>query len=465
MTDADFGGFGAYSTQDGGAAVPRPRHGAAGQGGYGQGSGRMAQAPSGIEGARHGAAPRGRTAHVSDSHVSGPHVSTPHVSTPHAQPAQGRAGAVRFGAAPGFHDHSAWAQPGRVAPDLPGTAHPETGRFDPVRSPRFGRGQRIVNLLGAFGSVALVLSLGWWGWDLAMRDVRGVPVVRALEGPMRMAPEDPGGAVIDHQGLAVNDVPAVGGAAPPPDRLVLAPRPVELAPEDAPGLAMPDSVELSVELSAELSPAPMPGMAVGPDPGFDTGMTALAEAPATMMPLETAPESAPVPMDQEAAVAAALAEALGLDDLSDGMPGGLVETATLDDQGRPAPPGAITRSPRPMPRPDRLATASASAATAPARASAVAPVAVDPDTLAPGTRLVQFGAYDSTAIAEQEWIRLTARFGDLMEGKQMVIQAAESGGRTFWRLRALGFNDEQDSRRFCAALEAESTRCIPVAHR
>ena len=59
----------------------------------------------------------------------------------------------------------------------------------------------MVNLAGALGSVALVLSLGYWGWELAVRDVRGVPVVRALEGPMRTAPEEVGGRVIDHQGL------------------------------------------------------------------------------------------------------------------------------------------------------------------------------------------------------------------------------------------------------------------------
>ncbi len=35
-----------------------------------------------------------------------------------------------------------------------------------------------------------------------------------------------------HQGLAVNDIAAEGEAAPPPDRLMLAPRPVELADED-----------------------------------------------------------------------------------------------------------------------------------------------------------------------------------------------------------------------------------------
>ena len=51
----------------------------------------------------------------------------------------------------------------------------------------------IFNWVGALMSVALIAGLGVWGYQLAMRDVTGVPVVRALEGPMRVTPEEPGG--------------------------------------------------------------------------------------------------------------------------------------------------------------------------------------------------------------------------------------------------------------------------------
>ena len=63
---------------------------------------------------------------------------------------------------------------------------------------------------------------------------------------------------------------------------------------------------------------------------------------------------------------------------------------------------------------------------------------VDPATLKPGTRLVQFGAFDSPDQAKEHWGKLSATFGELMVGKAQVIQSAESGGRTFYRLRAEG---------------------------
>ncbi len=52
-----------------------------------------------------------------------------------------------------------------------------------------------------------------------------------------------------------------------------------------------------------------------------------------------------------------------------------------------------------------------------------------------------------------------------MNGKDRLIQRAESGGRTFYRLRAMGFDDLADARRFCSALVAEEAACIPVVVR
>ncbi len=296
--------------------------------------------------------------------------------------------------------------------------------------------QRYINIAGAASSVALVLGLGYWGYSLAVRDVRGVPVVQALDGPMRIAPENPGGEVVDHQGLSVNEVAAIGTAAPTAERLVLAPRPVELEAEDAAGLQgfpVPDVLPVS---------------AAGADPDV-----ALAMDPVT--------ESAD---PTEIAVAAALAEALA------DMPVEAAVAPELDpdltaDLGLE---GAIVRSPRPVARPNRTAAAGAAAPAETAAAEAGAPAApaeMDPASIAAGTRLVQFGAFDTVDEARAEWARLQVRFGDLMADKAMVVQSAESGGRTFFRLRAHGYEDEADARRFCAAFVAEEAACIPVAHR
>ena len=89
--------------------------------------------------------------------------------------------------------------------------------------------QTLINVTGGIVSIVLVAGLVAWGWQLLVRDVSGVPVVEALEGPMRIEPEDPGGAQASHQGLAVNRIAEGQEAAPAADSIVLAPPPVELA--------------------------------------------------------------------------------------------------------------------------------------------------------------------------------------------------------------------------------------------
>ena len=85
--------------------------------------------------------------------------------------------------------------------------------FGPVGAERpegVSRAGMAVQVTGALLSVALLAGMGVWGYQLIVRDAHGVPVVRAMGGPMREAPESPGGELALHTGLAVNEVAAVG---------------------------------------------------------------------------------------------------------------------------------------------------------------------------------------------------------------------------------------------------------------
>lgn len=306
-----------------------------------------------------------------------------------------------------------------------------------VLSPQ--RMSRIIHITGAVASLGLVVWLGWWGYDVAARGAHGVPVIHASDTPMRIAPEKPGGVVVDHQGLAVNDIAAVGVAAPLPDRLTLAPRAVELTDEDVAGL----------------TPLSVP-------PDAPPGTTAALPASAPVLPLSVpdlsdpsvpvVPAAAPAP-ETDAAVAAALAEALA----NDGF----------DELSVATEPTADTATAEPLRPRSRPATALDPAAPAIAveGAPVVAPVEVDPATLAAGTRLAQLGAYDTPEEARAEWVRAANAYPDLMLAKAMVIQAGESGGRSFFRLRVAGFADEVAARDFCGQIVEKNGTCIPVVHR
>ena len=74
----------------------------------------------------------------------------------------------------------------------------------------------LTNYAGAVVSLGLMVWIGVWGYKVVARDVSGVPVVRAASNePMRMAPEKPGGQLVAHQWLSVNEVMVKGGAEKP----------------------------------------------------------------------------------------------------------------------------------------------------------------------------------------------------------------------------------------------------------
>lgn len=280
------------------------------------------------------------------------------------------------------------------------------------------KARRWINIGGAVCSVSLVLGLAFWGYRLAVRDVTGVPVMRAMAGAMRIAPEDPGGEQALNQGLTVNAIAAVGTAAAPADQIVLAPTPVTLAADDAPQAA---PAEAGVTVAGNAAPAET--------------VTAEAAAPA-VLPDATETADAEAPVDPSVIV-------------------------TND-------PNVIRVSLRPHARPGAPVAADKAAPTK-VQAVSSQPVAkaseLDPASIPVGTRLAQLGAFETPDLAREKFAELQGSFGDLMAGKSIVIQSAQSGGRTFYRLRAHGFASDEDARSFCAALLAEETDCIPVAQR
>lgn len=330
---------------------------------------------------------------------------------------------------------------------------------------------KLVNTAGAVMSVTLVIGIGVWGYRLLVRDVTGVPVVRALDGPMRIQPADPGGAQTAHQGLSVNRVQANGLAAPTADRLVLAPAGAGITEDDHAGLRRPAARVAPREEATPTAEAAEVASAGINDITAPALLTQDAPTPELPSAVDDSVQVAAIEPTQQAlqpsATDIAVAEALALADQIAATTAPLSELAEVKAQAPvriSASIAGVSHSPRPSGRPSGLNTTPARAAVEVVAAQVIsAPAAqVDAATIQPGTRLAQLGAYDSTVIAEQEWDRLYGRFTEYMEGKSRVIQKAQSGGRTFYRLRAMGFDDLSDARRFCSALLAEKAACIPV---
>ncbi len=329
-------------------------------------------------------------------------------------------------------------------------------------------------LLGSALSIGLVIGVSIWGYQLMARDVSGVPVVRAVQGEMRVRPEEPGGSQAAHQGLSVNEVAAAGATAGPSDQIVLAPEPINLDDTNMPLIdqlvaAQPGIAAASNDGGAtQTAPA---AQALSPEMAsikeladkIAAGATPLAGIGETTGPdVETALGLAPSGQSTGAPTAAELGQT-GASQSGTSQTAAL--TATVPATAiSPTTPG-VSLSLRPQLRPSVVRSASADSQTIFSDTSASGPRDIDAATLPTGTRLVQLGAYESPEIARREWDRFNDRFPDYMAGKDRVIQRALSGGRTFFRLRVHGFGDLADARRFCSALTAQNTDCIPVVTR
>lgn len=299
-----------------------------------------------------------------------------------------------------------------------------------------------------------------WGFQLVSRDVSGVPVIKAVEGEARITPDDPGGELTSYTGYAVNDV-AGGTMAAPTERVAIAPESTGLDDSDVAmgqfgATAREPSHESEIPLSFDGEPIV---------PLSDSEARARAEAEAAAAAERAAAEQAV----QSAAIVDAPASE------------GPVNEVVTDENGAPAQaqaiaealaeaqavstPGALAQSSRPAPRPRsarvaQAATAPAAPAAAPA-AQAAPPAAA---TAVPsGAALVQVGAFDSEAIARNEWNCLSGKFGSLFAGKGPVIQPHKSNGRTFWRLRVAGFDSRSGAQNFCSAMKSGGTDCIAIA--
>lgn len=281
-----------------------------------------------------------------------------------------------------------------------------------------------VNVIGALTSLALLAAAAVWGYRLAVRDASGVPVIMAMEGPIRVAPEEPGGRIASNTGLTVMQIAGSGVAGEVPEQIILAPAPVELAEDDAAGIgsAAPQEVVESDSFARTL----------------------------------------------------ALAEELARQAAAEYSEDPVVDSGAFEGEVADLPPGAMRTSLRPMPRPEGRMAEAVNVAAEPelaisgAVAVSAGPAAgleVDPAALPAGARLAQIGAFDDMEQARAEWDRISARHGALFDGKSRVIQPASSVGRTFYRLRVAGFMSEDESRRFCAAIESGDLRCVPVTQR
>lgn len=290
------------------------------------------------------------------------------------------------------------------------------------QAPTLWRG-RTATAIGALCSLVILMAVVIWSYRLGVRDAAEIPVIRAEIEATKSRPGEPGGLVVDHQDRVVYGV--VSGTDGAGQAVLAAPAegladediaPSAISPAPAPRPAPDPNAEVVVATPDTVAPAPAP-VAVAPVPSAETPGEPLAENLANTGEVETA--LAELEADEQEAFAA----------------------------------GAAPRTaPIAKPRPTRVA--------APATSTPVAEPAEPRAAALASTIQIQLGAFESEAVAAQQWEAIKGRNSDLLAGKGRVVTPVLSGGKRLFRLRAGPFETVAQASALCRGLKGRDEACI-----
>ena len=275
-------------------------------------------------------------------------------------------------------------------------------------------------------SLCLLAGAIGWSYQLIVRDINQIPIVRAQLGPLRVAPDNPGGLTAANQGLSVTQL-AVNEKPLLSNEIHLAPAADSLN-EESLALKITEGVKSNTddetfeikEVNAE----------------NNLNLTVLAnEIEAGSSSKEEAILSKVAFSQKKMEIENAVSLALSIADDQ------LASSTSLRPKIRPKSFNENNKEIL-----DQLATNEL--------------VSKPPM----GSAMVQLGAFENKNLAQSEWQRFENLLGSMLISKKMVVEKAESGGKIFYRLRASGFDNISDARQFCTGI-SDKVACIPVVTR
>ena len=254
--------------------------------------------------------------------------------------------------------------------------------------------------IGLMLSISILVFLIIWGVSLNVSENAEIPVVKAKIKEARIISENPGGQIINYQGLSVNNVQEQGAAQVTAKRILLAPKPVELKEKD---LAITE-----IKKNDNLD---------------DLGNTMINQPKKTIVLKETE------------------------------------EDKQLTDDSNKLSALALDRSMKPWAR-EMLNSKNTEKALEIAEVE-IAEVEITEAKIKRGTNLVQLGSYSTRKEAQEAWASFLKRNGTIFKNKKRSIQKFDSSRYPF-RLRASGFTTLDDSRDFCILLRGLIPTCLPM---
>ncbi|MEO5324125.1 SPOR domain-containing protein [Mesorhizobium sp. CC13] len=400
-------------------------------------------------------------------------------------PAAAAAGAIASAAAAYAGSDRSFARGGdhdaRTAPQAQSGASHDEFAFDPdfdeamaaselPGSPAAARPARRGLMIAAIvGAVAVIGGIGALALSFGGSDGADTPVVlKADDGPMKVRPENPGGAIVPNQDNKVYDRVAGGSATATPtqEKLVTnTEEPIDVVAQEAEARAS-DNVAAGEEQAAAPKSEDRVQQAIEADQPVSDDETA-AVAPRKVRTMVVRPDGSLVPREDPAP-----APQVAATEPADPAPQRVAEPGA---EATGTVPAAAKPALAPVPaKPAQSAETPASAPIAPQRPSeqpvnvvgevkpdqvaALAPAA--PATAAAGAWAMQIASQPSEEAAKSTYQDLLRRYNGVLNGREVSIVKAEIAGKgTFWRVRVPA-GTRNDAVALCESYKSAGGNCF-----
>ena len=285
----------------------------------------------------------------------------------------------------------------------------------------------IFSIFGAVISLNLILWAGYWTYNIISRDINGIPIVAAQPGPLRVAPDTPGGIEAENIELAVTKI-ASQELPPNPKAVELAPGTEKLTPDD---LTIFQAIKQKkiIDRQAALNNQIHLGVI---EPNLSKEIS--------LEPVNTVTNTANYSITENQSELVAAALALALKPSADN----LIANAVAQNKFKQI---------KPRLRPGSLLEASVSTTE-----TVILPALASVET---GLAVVQFGTFATETVAFEEWDRLSKNLSVILDGRPKYVERIKRNGNEIYRLRLGGFVNIDDASRFCSAVISQEN-CVPV---
>ena len=274
----------------------------------------------------------------------------------------------------------------------------------------------IVNWAGALLSIIILITLIIWGFSLNVSDSAEIPVVKAKIKELRVVSEEPGGQIVNYQGLSVNNVQEQGTAQSAATRIILAPEPIKLIEED---------INMSIIENSGDTNEPKVSSLNNEDGENKKEIINILDGIS--------------PFAVVISVIPKIRNLYGNHSLDKIIENNDVDL-TLRTKDKIIENNDGDLPPRPK---DMINT-------------------TNEVSLKPGTNLVQLGFYSTKQKAQKVWSDLIIINSSVFKNKKRIIQNENIRGNNSYRLTVVGFSSLGESRDFCSFLRDFVLTCLPM---